>query len=149
MGAPRSNSWSLAAAIRLPVNVSAPMITSNPIAVIVTAPSADPCRMYSEMPTRVAASAPSECESAVRCGTGVKPAGPRQDQEYGDRNGDRAPEDRPGGEALPGTVHLVALPLEHLQHAVRDQEAAHDIRRRARDGDGAEDRAEGTVVGAG
>ena len=82
------------------------------------------------------------------CGPGVQPAGPRQDQEYGDRNGDRAPEDRPGGEALPGTVHLVALPLEHFQHAVRDQEAAYDVRRRARDRNGAEDRAEGTVVGA-
>ncbi len=62
----------MAAAIRLPVNVSAPMITSNPIAVIVTrAERRILCRMYSEMPTRVAASAPSECESAVRCGTAV------------------------------------------------------------------------------
>ncbi len=61
----------MAAAMRLPVKVRPPITTSRPMVVIRTWPSASPCRMYSEIPIRVAARAPREWERAVRCGTAV------------------------------------------------------------------------------
>ena len=69
-------SWSLPAAIRLPVNVKKPRITSTARALMrkgVIAAVADPPRhkKNSAVPTRPAASPPNACDNAVRWGTAV------------------------------------------------------------------------------
>jgi hypothetical protein len=73
IGEPRISSWSLAKAIKLPVIVSEPNITSNAIAPMRARPSSPPAiRMsYLARPTSVAASAPKAWERAIRCGIAV------------------------------------------------------------------------------
>src|SRR5712691_11549480 len=67
MGDPGRSPCSFPAAMRLPVKVRLPMTTSRPIVVIFTRSSPTATwRTYSEIPIRLAASAPRECESAVR-----------------------------------------------------------------------------------
>jgi hypothetical protein len=66
-------SCSLPAAIRLPVNVKPPRITSMAIAPVRNGVSAPSCSHseYLAVPTSAAARPPKACESAVRCGTAV------------------------------------------------------------------------------
>jgi hypothetical protein len=71
IGVPRVIPCNLANAIRLPVVVKEPSITSKLMAAILTPPSSEPWRMYSAMPTSAAANAPKAWESAVRCGIAV------------------------------------------------------------------------------
>ena len=68
-----STSWSLPAAIRLPVNVRYPSSTSTTIAKVRKAVSSPSCShsMYFAVPTRPAARPPNACDRAVRCGTAV------------------------------------------------------------------------------
>src|SRR6266852_1996360 len=69
------------------------MITSKPIVVIFTLSSPTAAwRTYSEIPIRLAAKAPRECESAVRCGTAVigirSPMLPPNDRANGEPDSD-------------------------------------------------------------
>ena len=66
-------SWSLPAAIRLPVKVRKPRITSTTSAIVRNAVSSPwPSQIEnSAVPTRPAARPPNACEIAVRCGTAV------------------------------------------------------------------------------
>ncbi len=68
-------SCSLPAAIRLPVNVRPPRMTSAASAPVRngvrSCPLPDTPRKYSAVPTSAAARPPNACESAVRCGTAV------------------------------------------------------------------------------
>ena len=66
-------SWSLPAAIRLPVKVTKPSSTSTTIAIVrngVSSPSPSQIE-YFAVPTSPAARPPNACEIAVRCGTAV------------------------------------------------------------------------------
>ncbi len=70
-GLPWMMPWSLAAAMREPVVVSAPSMISKPSAPRLTGPRSLMLTRNSPMPTRAAASAPNAWESAVRCGMAV------------------------------------------------------------------------------
>ena len=73
MGRVGITSWSLPAAIRLPVKVRKPRITSTTMAPVrnaVSSPSSSQMA-YFAVPTRPAARPPKACEIAVRCGTAV------------------------------------------------------------------------------